>query len=231
LSASDLPLATGAASPKLVRRPAEIGFGFRNLAQTVAFAEAATQLADPAGFAHFKSQEKRASAQLGIDIEKDIVQQATGDSTVSIALDKSYAVRSQLRDPAALRATLAKVAPKLTKLKVGSTKSVTRGPAGLYVVTDKSGTKTYLGMIGNSFVAARDPARAQQVAQESASPVPGAQGAFVVAFDMRSIVNAVIDKQGASPAAKLFTGTLGDFLGSVASDTSGLSGTFELKLR
>jgi hypothetical protein len=121
LSASDLPLAMGAASPKLVRRPAEIGFGFRNLAQTVAFAEAATRLADPAGFAHFKSQEKQASAQLGIDIEKDIVQQATGDSTVSIALDKSYAVRSQPRDPAALRATLAKVAPKLTKLKGGST--------------------------------------------------------------------------------------------------------------
>ena len=231
LSTSDLPLAAGSASPKLVRRPAEVGFGVRDLAQTVAFIESATQLTNPAGYARFKSQEKQANAQLGIDIEKDIFGQSTGDSSVSIGLDKSYALRATPRDPAALRTTLAKIAPRLPKLKGTSGTKVSRSPAGLYVATPKTGKKIYFGMIGNTFVSASDPARAQQIAQQSTSSVPGATGAFAIAFDMRSIANAVLAKRGTTPLAQLFTSTLGDFTGSVESETSGLRGSFAIKLR
>ena len=103
-------------------------------------------------------------------------------------------------------------------------------PKAARFVTSKSGKKAYAGMIGSNFVVAKDPARAQQMAAESTSSVPGAKGALTVAFDGQGLVNAIADKQGASQA-KLFTGSLGDFVGSVQSSTSGLTGSFRLNFK
>lgn len=230
VSAADLPLAVGSQAPDLVRRASEIGFGIRGFPQAWAFGKGIAQATDPQGYAKFLADEGKANKQLGIDVEKDVVQQLSGDFIASVGLDGSYAVRSAPRDPAAFRATLAKYAQRATRVKSSGIRQVKRGPAGLYVVTGSSGKKAYAGMIGKNFVVAKDPARAQQFAAQPSTSVPGANGAFAIAFDAHTVADALADKRGV-PQVKLFTGTLGDFVGSVESQTSGLRGSFKLTLK
>lgn len=230
VTASDLPLAPGPQSPALVRVPAEVGLGVRGLGQTFAFFKSVAAVTSPTGYAKFLANVQKANKQLGLDLQKDVVGQLNGDVVASVAIDGAWAVRATPRDATALKATVAKFSSRITKLSGSSVKSVARGPAGLYVVTGKTGTKTYLGVIGDSFVVAKSAARAQQIAQQPTSTVPGAKGAFVLALDARSVANAVADQRGVAQA-KLFTGTLGDLVGSVEAEPSGLTGSFTLNFK
>jgi hypothetical protein len=86
-------------------------------------------------------------------------------------------------------------------------------------------------VVGKSFVVATDAARAAQFAGQSPSTVNGAKGAFVLAFDARALANAAAAQRGQGVAAQLVTGSLGDLIGWVDSETSGLTGSFKLFIK
>jgi hypothetical protein len=103
-------------------------------------------------------------------------------------------------------------------------------PDGFYALATASGKKYVFGVVNGKFVFATDAARAAQFAGESATPVPGANGSVTMAADARTLANDVAKRQGQA-AAGLFTGALGDVVGSVESETSGLSGSFKLNVK
>jgi hypothetical protein len=232
VGATDLPLAPGSQSAPVVRRASDIGFGMRNLAQTVHFAETTSQLTDPAGYARFLKQKQRLNKALGIDLDKDVVDQFQGDASMSVGLDGGFALRTSLRDPKAFQATLRKAAPKLSKAAKGQHVGVAvpKKPNGFYALATAKGKKYVFAVIGGKFVLATDPSRAAQFAGQSAAPVPGAKGSLVAATDTRALVNALAKRRGQGQAA-LITGALGDFIGSVESETSGLGGHFKLTIK
>ena len=232
VSEQDLPIASGSESAPVVRRATDIGFGMRNLAQTVSFFEQVGQITDPRGFAKFQARKKRFNSTLGIDVDKDLVSQFEGDAALSVGIDGGFALRSDVKDPDALRATLKKAAPKLSKAVKGQHVGVAvpKKPDGFYALATADGKKYVFAVIGDKFVLATDPSRAAQFAGQSATPVEGAKGALTMAMDTRSIVNQVAQKRGQGQAS-LITGALGDFTGSVESETSGLTSTFKLNVK
>jgi hypothetical protein len=232
VSEKDLPLAPGAQAAPVVRRASDVGFGLRNLAQIVTFWEAVGPATDPKGYADFQRRKQQANKTLGIDIDKDVIDQFQGDASLSVGIDGGFAVRSDLRDPKAFQATLRKAAPKLAKLgkKEHVAVVVPKKPDGFYALANAKGKKYVFAVIGGKFVLATDPGRASQFAGQSAGAVPGAKGSLAMAMDTRAIANQVAAKQGQSGAA-LITGSLGDFVGWVQTETSGMTGRFKLTIK
>jgi Protein of unknown function (DUF3352) len=232
VSEADLPLAPGAAAAPVVRRAADVGLGMRDLSQLVAFSQTASQLTNPKGYADFQRRKRAANKTLGIDIDKDVIGQLKGDASLSFGIDGGFAVRSDLSDPAAFRKTLRKAAPKLDKLAksehVGI--AVPKNPNGFYALATAKGKKYVFAVRGGKFVLATDPARAAQFSGQSSAPVPGAKGSLTMAMDTRAIANQVAAKQGQN-GAQLITGSLGDFVGWVQTETSGMTGTFKLNVK
>ena len=230
---ADLPFAAGSQSAPVVRRPSDVGFGIHDLAQFVTFSQSVAQVSNPSGYARFLKQKGQINKALGIDLDKDVIQQFQGDASISVGTDGGFAMRSDLKDPNAFRATLRKAAPKLTKLLKGQHVgvSVPKTPSGFYGLATANGKKYVFGAIGNKFVLATDAARAAQFATQSATAVPGAKGSLVMAADTRAIVNAVAQRQGQSAAVGIVTGALGDFTGSLETETSGMTGSFKLNIK
>jgi hypothetical protein len=79
LTDGDLPIATGDESPPVITRDGEIGFGIRDPAHIVRFAEAAGQAIDPSGFADYARAKETLDARLDISIDDDLIGQLTGD--------------------------------------------------------------------------------------------------------------------------------------------------------
>jgi hypothetical protein len=232
LSAADLPLASGTESPPVIKRAGEIAFGVRNPAQIVSFAQQAAQITNPTGYATYARDKQRLSKQIGVDVDRDLIGQLTGDATLSVGVDGTIAARADVRDPAAAAATLKKVAPRLVKFARKRGKTVTLTTAqNLYVFTNANRKKLAFGVIGKSFVLANDPARAAQIAAQSPSTVSGAKGSLVVFSDARALANAIAAKRGQGVAAQIVTSALGDLTGSAQTETDGISGTVKLQIK
>jgi hypothetical protein len=233
LGQRDLPLAAGAEPAPVVRRAGEIGFGLRNPAQLVTFGQSVAQITDSTGYAKYNREKANLSKQLGVDVDRELISQFTGNATLSVSLTGDVALRADLRDPAAAEATLKKVAPRLVTLhgkKVG-TLSAPKGGKGFYTLVKLDGKKTTFGVIGKSFVLASDPARAAEIAGQSPSTVPGAKGALVIAADARSLANAAAKQRGQGVAAQIVTSALGDLIGSVEAEPSGITGDLKLQIK
>lgn len=228
VSDADLPLASGSEAAPVVRRPSDVGVGIRNLAQTFRFGEAAGKAASPDDFADYEQKKTQVEKALGIDIDQDVVAQFEGSAAVSIGLDGGFAVRSELKDPAAFQATLKKAAPKLGEALKGENVAVVQPKRAdrFYTLATADGKRYAFGVIDNRFVLATDAARAAQFASQSATPVPDAKGSLVVAMDTQTVANEFAKRQG-QPAAGLFTGPLGDFTAWVETSTEGMSGRFK----
>jgi hypothetical protein len=233
LQPSDLPLAGGPQSAPVVRRAGEIGIGLRSPGQLIKFAQTASQITNPAGYARYTRQKAKISKQLGVDVDRDVIGQLTGNAAFSIDLNGGFALRADLRDPAAAEATLKKAAPQLAKMARGNSNRLLKpgNGKGLYSLSQPNGKTIVFGVIGKSFVAASDAPRAAQFAGESASVVPGAKGSVVLASDARSLANAIAQKRGQGVVAQVITGSLGDLIGSVDTEPSGLSGQLKLHIK
>jgi hypothetical protein len=232
LADEDLPLAPGAEAAPVVRRAGEIGIGLRDPAHLIQYFEKNIAIASPSTIAGYNKEKAKAAKQLGIDIDKDLIGQLTGNSALSISLTGDFAVRADLADPPAAEATLKKVAPQLVKIAKKNGKSLglstPKNGKGFYALAQANGKKVVFGVVGKTFVAATDAARAAQFAGQSPSAVPGAKGAFVIASDARALANAIAEQRGQGQAAQLVTGALGDLIGSVENDEHGSRGSIKL---
>jgi catechol 2,3-dioxygenase-like lactoylglutathione lyase family enzyme len=232
LAPEDLPIAEGEKPAQVVRRAGEVGFGVRNPAQTLRFYAAALGL-NPITARQYSTGKAKLNRQLGIDIDRDVIDQLTGDATGSVSLTGGFAFRAQVADPASAKATLAKVAKRLPKLaKRRSLKlSKPKGGDGFYGLSKPGGDQIAFGIVGENFVLATDPARAAQFAGQSASDVADTKGAIVLAADAGAIAKAIGAKQGQAPAAQILASSLGDLVGSVEAEPGKITSHYKLNVK
>jgi hypothetical protein len=242
LSDADLPIAPGEDAPPVIKREGEVGFGIRDLAHIVHFAENAGQAIDPAGFGDYAKAKATIDKQLGVSLDRDLIQQLRGDLSASVALDGSFGVRAELEDARAFERTLAKVADVLPSFAEGAgfgkvTLSKPSG-GGFYELSSPGGGTVVFGVAGDVLVVASDRARAEEFASATPEKVAGATGSAVLDADARQIVQSVL--QAAGPAlgipdigglgTGLLTRPLGDLSGHTSASTDELSGKLTLAI-
>jgi Protein of unknown function (DUF3352) len=241
LTDEDLPMATGDDSPPVIRRDGEIGFGIRDLAHIVRFAEAAGEAIDPSGFADYARAKQTLDARLDISIDDDLIGQLTGDVSASVALDGGFGVRAELEDPAAFERTLAKIADVLPVFAQGAglgavTIEKPAAGEGLYALRQTDGDAVVFGVLDGVLVVAGSLQRARELASEQPELVDGAEGAVALRSDAEELANAVVGEFGErfgvtgfeAFGAQLFTGPLEDLTGSMSASTNGLRGRITL---
>jgi hypothetical protein len=233
LSEEDLPIASGTEAPQIVERAGEISFGLRDPSQVVDFAEQAGQAINPQDYGDFQSAKRQINRRLGIDIDKDVVDQLTGDVSVNSTVAGDFGVRAEVKDPATFKRTLAKVARLAPQLSQGQLRSVRRR-GGLYEAVDSSGERVVFGVDGDVFVASNQAGRARQLADASVETVPGADGSVVFSADAEKVADQALERlapqlgfQGAL-GGQLFTGPLGEVTGSVSTSPERMRGSVKL---
>jgi Protein of unknown function (DUF3352) len=212
----DLPVVTGEESPEIVPRDTEISGGNLNQSQTTAFLLRAVQAAYPNS--RFVRAVDALDEDLDISFEEEILRQFNGPSASYVSPDgRTFAARSEVRDPEALRKLLPRIAPRLPALVEGLQGLQSEGmallfllapdapaampmqgvkvdppetPDGLYRISGLTGNgpaELHLGLIGDVFVVASDEQRAREIAAADTEPTEGAQGAGVLRADFAKI--------------------------------------------
>ena len=168
LTDADVPIATGDSSPGVLGKPGEIVFGLRGPNQLIDFAQSAAQAISPGSFGDFARAKAQIGRRLGIDVDKDVIDQLSGDTSIAVGLDGSYAIRAEPKDPAAFSKTLAKLAKVAPSFAggVGLKGAKLTRSHGLYKLSGRSGKPVYYGVVGQAFVLATDPARIAQLASQ-----------------------------------------------------------------
>jgi hypothetical protein len=238
LSDSDLPIASGGTSPPVPVKSGTIGVGIRGLNQTEKFAESVARVVSPASYANFVKAKRRLSRKLGLNVDKDLIGQLSGNSAISYDARGHWAVRSEPNDPAAFKRTLdkfARVAPQFATGAGLRGAKLTRA-GGLYKLRGRNGKTVYYGMVGKVFAVSNSAARLAQIASATPQQVQGAKGAVAVNADVGSIVAQAISRAaggglGGAFGGSLATAPLGGFTGWTSSSTSGLAGHFKLQIK
>ena len=139
LTDADLPLAAGNQSPEVAKRAGEFGFGLRGIDQIVKFAESAGQAVDPGQFGSYETAKRTIERQLKLDLEKDVLEQLSGDITASASPSgSSVGLKAEVKDPDAFKATLAsvtKVLPAIVRSTSGGERVTIRKSGDLYSAT------------------------------------------------------------------------------------------------
>ena len=102
-----------------MERPGEIGIGVRDIGQIVSFVETVAQAVSPSGYGDYAAAKTQIERRLDVDVEKDILDQLSGDISASISLEGKFGVRVEPKDPAAFERTLEKIAGALPSLAEG----------------------------------------------------------------------------------------------------------------
>jgi hypothetical protein len=235
LSEEDLPLPSGDEAAQVIQRPGEIGVGLRNPSHLVSFIESALQAVSPKTFGEFQQGKAAIAAKLGLDIDKDVVAQLTGNLSVSFNLSGDFAARAKVKDPATFTKTVDKIAKALPQL--GSTLGVesVRPSGDLYQVRLSGGSDFFFGMAGDSLVVGSDAARAHAIARAQPQSVEGAKGSLVVRADAEGLARQLIAKiapQFGIPDAvvPVFAKPFDELRGWVTTETGGLKGKLSLTL-
>jgi hypothetical protein len=223
LTPEDLPLAAGdQAAP--VARFGDFAVGQRDVGHTTDWILDIAAKSEGEDYAAEKR--KLGKALGGIDIDRDLIDQFSGNSTLAGQLDGTVALRSDVKDPDAMRATLDKIAKSKGRNDLRITKA-----GGLLKATDEDGEELYFGMEGDVFVGSQEsPARAKALARVEPQPVPGAKGALVFAADGETIAKQAIRQSGQNQAAGLFTGPLSDVTAWVSAAPEGMRINAKLKV-
>jgi hypothetical protein len=238
LQDSDLPIASGDDSPPVSTKSGEIGVGIRGLNQTIHFAESVAAVVSPASYSNFRNSENIIKSHDGLDLEKDLVDQLSGNTSISSDVSGHYAIRVEPKDPAALAQTLKKsaaIAPDFAEgagLKGAKISRV----RGLYKLTGSSGQTIYYGMVGKLFVASNNLSSLAQAASDTPQPVQGAKGAVAINADVGKLASELIARAaggglGGAFGGSLATAPLGNLTGWVNSNTSGLTGHLHLAIK
>jgi hypothetical protein len=224
VSPEDLPIAAGDQAPALARF-SDFSYAQRDLSQSWKFIVDVAAATDAEGFEDYEAKKKRASKDLGVDIDRDLIGQFTGDTTVAGGLDGTWALRSSVKDPAAMKETVEKLG------KSGGTGDLKLTPAGDLVLADDGDDRFFLGMVDDVFVAGPTPDGAKQIATVEAKPVSGAKGSMVFVADGEAIAKGILQRSGqGNGAAGLFTGPVGDITAFVTAAPDGMRARAKLKI-
>jgi hypothetical protein len=241
LSDADLPLAPGDEAPEVLNNKGEVGFGLRNPAQVFKFGESAAQAVNPQEFGQYAAAKRQIEQRYKIDLDTDVIDQFSGDTAFSVGVDGKYGVRSELKDPAAFKKTLAKLADLIPTFARGAgagNVAIAKPKKGsdFYALADPNGNTIVFGVVNDVFVLANDPTRAGRLASEKPVAVPSAKGAFAMNADAEQLVRAIYTRAapslgfGGNFGIGLFVAPLNELNASVADSTDGMRGSFELSL-
>ena len=129
----DLPVVSGEDSPEIVPRDTEISGGNLNQSQTTVFLLRTVQAAYPSS--RFVRAVDAMDEDLGISFEEEILRQFNGPSASYVSPDgRTFAARSEVRDPEALRELLPRIAPHLPALVEGLQGLQSEGMALLFLL-------------------------------------------------------------------------------------------------
>jgi hypothetical protein len=224
VESSQLPLATGNAAPPVAVLPGELGIGVREPGQLLRFLrQGGAGLGTP-----------RFEERVGIQFTRDFVKQLRGEAAVSIAPRGAYAFRAEVRDPAAMRRTLAGIARRAADAArnlQGDVISITppRDAGGVYRL-DRIGDDAAFGLFGNKLVFADTRPRVLAMAKAPARRVPGARGALVMTAQSERLgrrLLRVLDPAGGLGGflePDIALSPLGRFDASVEAEEDGLRG-------
>jgi Protein of unknown function (DUF3352) len=241
LSDEDLPIAPGDEAPPVIKRSGEIGLGIRDLAHIVQFAENAGQSIDPSGFGDYEQAKKTIDRQLGVSLDSDLIAQLNGDVSATVALNGGFGVRAELKDPAAFKKTLARVADVLPSFAEGAgfgTVGLSKPKAGqrFYALAQPDGDAVIFGVVDGVLVVANAAKRAAAVAAAEPADVPGASGSVTVSADAERLVTRILSQFGSefgfgdlgSLGVGIFTRPLGDLNGWMSASPDELRGKLTL---
>jgi hypothetical protein len=232
LTDEDLPVASGEEAAKVVQRPGEIGVGLRDPGQLVTFFESALQAVDPDSYGQYEQAKRALSAKLDLDVDKDLIDQLTGNLSVSATIGGEFGVRAEVKDPEAFAKSVAKVADALPEFGLGD--NVTRA-GDLYTLHGSDGPSFVFGVVNGALVVATDAARARSVATAQPEAVEGASGSLVLRADAEGIARQVITQIAPNfnlpdPVIPLLARPFDELRGSVTTSTDGMKGKFSLTL-
>ncbi|HEU0025435.1 MAG TPA: DUF3352 domain-containing protein [Thermoleophilaceae bacterium] len=240
LTEEDLPIGAGPEAPAIIERPGEIGIGVRDIGQIVGFVEDVAQAVDPSGYGDYAAAKSQLEKRLGVDVEKDLLDQLSGDISASIALSGDFGVRVEPKDPAAFERTLSKIADALPSLAegLGLDGVALEKPSGgedLYALAQPNGNSIVFGVKDGVFVITNDPARADSLALDDPVTASGAEGAVVVQADAEELANVFLAQLGddlpiPEQLRPALTRPLGELSGSLKADTSGITGRLSLEI-
>jgi Protein of unknown function (DUF3352) len=234
LSDEDLPLAAGDEAPEVIKEPGEVVLGIRDPSQIVAFFERTFQTLDPAGSGEYEAGKRALAQRLDLDLDEDFVGQLTGDVSISVAADYSFAVRADVARPDAFAQTLEKLAGALPQLGSGLGVVDVSRRGDLYQARLADGSGFVFGMVDGAFVAASNAARAAKVGAGRPEAVDGASGSLVMTADAERFVGQVLEfyRQFGSGGALggVLARPLDELNGSVSTSTDGMRGKFSLTL-
>jgi hypothetical protein len=238
LTDADLPIASGDASPPVSNKAGEIGLGIRGLDQTERWAESVAHAVSPTSYSNFVANKKKIKSQFGLDLDKDLIDQLSGNASISLDIQGHFAARVEPKDPAALSKTLgkfARVAPEFAQGAGLRGAKLTR-VRGLYRLTGSDGKSIYYGMVGKVFALSNNPASLAQIASDTPQPVPGAKGAVAINSDIGKVLSEVISQAaggglGGSFGGSLATAPLGNLTGWFNSSTGGITGHEKLEIK
>lgn len=233
LAGADVPLAPGPAAPG-VAAGAPVRAGIRDFAHLVTWTERTQSLTGAPSAVRFETKKAEIRKATGVDLDRDVVAQLSGDASVDVDGPKRL-VRAEVRDPAAMTATLRRLTPKLGRFLTGQGAGATARPApgGFHLVEKDGTTLGAYGLVGRELVAGNgsvDELRA--LAAQPKSPVPGARGAVAFTVDKDLIRRAIAARANVGPLeAPLVLGPVGDIRGWLMGDPAGLRGQFSLDVR
>ncbi len=179
LKEDDLPLAPGAKNPELHEfvEASTGSSGIRDLARTIRFVEkVATQL-DPENASEIDQFKQQLKTGGGIDVDKDIVDQLTGDLQMLTGVDGSNGVILDLADAARMQETLKQIQPLiiqfllgagLTDFKIDESKE---GESTVYSVRDGNEDVAEFGVVSGELVVAISPTTIDDLRSDNLKPV------------------------------------------------------------
>ena len=223
LRPEDVPLATGDQAPPIARF-GDYAVGLRDAGHATDWVFEVAARGDKEDPVKLKRQLGRRLG--GIDVDRDLLAQFSGASTVTGRLDGTVTVRSDVKDPDAMRTTLAKM-----RKSRGSGNLRISDAGGLLKATDEEGDEVYFGMVGDAFVASdSSPARAKQLASVEPRPLPGARGATVFVADGETIAKQIVRESQGGGSAGMFAGPLGDLTAWVSASPEAMRLSGKLKV-
>src|SRR3954447_21043487 len=220
----DLPIAAGNQAPGLARF-GDYSVAQRDLSQSWKFLVSVGAATDTQGFGDFEAKKKAAGKELGIDIDKDFIDQFKGDTTVAGTFDGSWSLRSDVADPAAMKKTID------TMAKSGGTGKGKLTDGGARVLAQGNGDRVFFGMVDDTFVAGPTPDAATQIATVEPQAVKGSKGSMVFVADGEALAKSILQRSGqGGGAAGLFTGPVGDITGFMTAGPDGMNARLKLKI-
>jgi hypothetical protein len=246
----DLPLATGREAAEVLQRPDQLVGGNRNQSLTTAFLYRVAEAALPDS--HFVREVHALERELHVDFVQEVLRQFNGPSASAVSVDgRTFAARSEVRDPAALKALLPRLAPHLPAVVEALQGLQGEGQALLFLfapdalvlrsshvtvsragelwrvsgLTGEGPDELYFGVLGQVFVVASEARLAHRVATEPTVPVPGARGAGVLRVDLTRSGDAASRRLG------IGLGRLGEVVAWLQASRARLRGQVSVELR